>query len=157
MDCIDVEILNSIQEGIPIDRRPFENLAHKIGITEQEVLNRINILKKEGYIRKFGGIFDSHNLGYFGTLCGMAVPVERVDNVAKIINSYVEITHNYLRETNYNMWFTIVAESKSNIQGIIEEIKLKTGIKDILNLPSKKLFKVKAAFRLGSDLNVKSS
>lgn len=151
MDNIDKAILNIIQEGIPLESRPFKIVGDKLGITEDEVLDRINNLKNEGYIRKFGGIFNSHNMGYVGTLCGMNVPSEYIEQVAQIVNSYSEVTHNYLRDDIYNMWFTVLSKSNENLQQIIEEIRFKTGIKDMLNLPSKNLYKVKASFKLGGD------
>lgn len=151
MDNIDKLILNIIQEGIPLESRPFKNVGDKLELTEDEVIERINNLKNEGYIRKFGGVFNSHNMGYVGTLCGMNVPTECIEEVAQIVNSYSEVTHNYLRDDSYNMWFTVLAKSGENLQQIIEEIKFKTRIEDIINLPSKKLYKVKASFKLGGD------
>ncbi|MDP4143417.1 MAG: AsnC family transcriptional regulator [Bacillota bacterium] len=151
MDNLDVAILNVIQEGIPLEYRPFKTVGEKLGITENEVITRINNLKANGSIRKVGGIFNSRKLGYIGTLCGMKVPKEKIEVAAHIVNSFPEVTHNYLRDDSYNMWFTIVSNSKDGQQRILEGIKSKTGIEGILNLPSKKLFKVKAAFKLGGE------
>ncbi|MHC1684755.1 MAG: Lrp/AsnC family transcriptional regulator [Clostridiaceae bacterium] len=149
MDHLDEEILNITQEGIAFEHRPFKTIGEKLRISEDEVISRINNLKEQGYIRKFGGFFNSHKIGYIGTLCAMTVPKDNVDEVAEVINSYSEITHNYLRDDMYNMWFTILTRSKDETTKIVEEIKFSTGINDLISLPSKKLFKVKAAFKLG--------
>lgn len=153
MDEIDKRLLELIQNEIPIDKRPFKILGKKLLITEEEVLQRINKLKVKGFIRRIGGIFDSRKLGYTSTLCAVKVPGYRVDEVAKYINKYDEITHNYVREDSYNIWFTIITCSEESLHSIIEKIKINTGLKDIINLPSNKLFKVKVILNLGSNEN----
>ncbi|AKA69764.1 AsnC family transcriptional regulator [Clostridium scatologenes] len=145
MDNVDKQLLNLLQEGLPVEYRPFLVLGKKLGVSEQEIISRIEKLKSQGYIRRLGGIFDSKNLGYFSTLCAMKVPEKSIDYTAKIVNSYDEITHNYIRDDEYNMWFTIIAPSEHRIIEIIENIKKKTSIGDILNLPSSKVFKVKVS------------
>lgn len=145
MDNVDKQLLNLLQEGLPVKNRPFLVLGKKLGVSEQEIISRIEKLKSQGYIRRLGGIFDSKNLGYFSTLCAMKVPEKSIDYTAKIVNSYDEITHNYIRDDEYNMWFTIIAPSEHRIIEIIENIKKKTLIGDILNLPSSKVFKVKVS------------
>lgn len=148
MDEIDKKLLNLIQYEIPIDKRPFQKIGEKLYITEEEVLIRINKLKKEGLIRRVGGIFDSRKLGYTSTLCAAKVPSHKVDKIAKIINNYDEITHNYLREDEYNMWFTVITFSKENLCKILKEIKENTNLKDIISLPSTQFFKVRMALNL---------
>ncbi|AWI04157.1 AsnC family transcriptional regulator [Clostridium drakei] len=145
MDNVDKRLLNLLQEGLPVKYRPFLILGKKLGVSEEEIISRIEKLKSQGYIRRLGGIFDSKNLGYFSTLCAMKVPEKSIDYTAKIVNSYDEITHNYIRNDEYNMWFTIIAPSEHRIIEIIENIKKKTSIEDILNLPSSKVFKVKVS------------
>jgi len=151
MDEIDKKLLNLLQNEIPIDKRPFQLLGEKLNITEEEVLRRINKLKKEGLIRRVGGIFDSRKLGYTSTLCAAKVPSHKVDKVTKIINNYAEITHNYIREDEYNMWFTVITFSKENLYKILEEIKINTNLQDIISLPSAQYFKVRVALDLGGN------
>lgn len=157
MDEIDKNLLTLIQRGLPIDKRPFQIIGDNLSITEKEVLDRIDKLKREGLIRRIGGIFNSKKLGYTSTLCAAKVPSSKVDCVAKIINSYDEITHNYIREGIYNMWFTVITYSQDNLCRIIEEIKATTCLDDIISLPAVNLFKVKVALDLGGDGNAKSS
>lgn len=146
MDQIDRKLLNIMQNRLPIDKRPFLIIATELGVAEEEVIDRIKSLKKKGYIRRIGGIFNSKSLGYHSILCAAIVPSERIEQVAQYINSFEEITHNYIREHQYNMWFTIIAPSNKRIEEIIETIKRDTEIEDILKLPSVKLFKIKASF-----------
>ena len=153
MDEIDKKLLDLMQHEIPIDKRPFQLLGEKLYITEEEVLIRINKLKEEGLIRRVGGIFDSRKLGYTSTLCAAKVPSHKVNEVAKIINNYDEVTHNYIREDEYNIWFTVITYSKERLCKILEEIKISTNLKDIISLPSTKLFKVRVALNLGGDEN----
>lgn len=145
MDEIDKKLLNLVQEGLPLESRPFLTLAKQIGIAEEEVIQRVNELKENGYIRRLGGIFDSKKLGYASTLCAVNVPEQHIENIAKIINSYDEITHNYIRNHEYNMWFTIIASSETRVKEIIDSVKDKTGINSIITLPVIKLFKIKVA------------
>jgi DNA-binding Lrp family transcriptional regulator len=145
MDKIDEKLLNLMQNEIPIDKRPFKLLGEKLLITEKEVLRRINNLKKQGLIRRIGGIFNSRKIGYTSTLCAAKVPEDKIEEIALCINGYEEVTHNYLREDEYNMWFTIITYSEERLSSIIQEIKDKTNLADIISLPSIKLFKVKVA------------
>jgi len=153
MDEIDKKLLNLMQHEISIDKRPFKLLGEKLYITEEDVLSRINKLKEEGLIRRVGGIFDSRKLGYTSTLCAAKVSSDKVNQVAKIINNYDEVTHNYIREDEYNMWFTVITSSKENLSKILEEIKVNTDLKNIISLPSTKLFKIRVMLNLGGDEN----
>lgn len=146
MDITDRKLINLVQNGLPIESRPFLALAKELNISEKEVIERLETLKKQGYIRRIGGIFNSRKLGYVSTLCAISVSEEKIEEVSKIVNSYEEVTHNYIREHYYNMWFTLIASSKERIDAIIEDIKLKTPINELLNLPSVRLFKIKATF-----------
>lgn len=148
MDDIDRKLLSVIQSGLSIDSRPFLSLAHKLGITENEVIVRIKNLKESGYIRRIGGIFDSKKLGYSSTLCAASVPESKIELVSEVINSYNEVTHNYIRDDDYNMWFTIIAHSNERMREIISNIKHKTGVYKIVSLPAIKLFKLKATFNI---------
>ncbi|WP_459478841.1 siroheme decarboxylase subunit alpha [Clostridium saccharoperbutylacetonicum] len=153
MDTIDKKLLNLMQNEIPIDKRPFKLLGEKLLLTENEVLARVNKLKNQGIIRRIGGIFNSRKIGYTSTLCAAKVPENRIDEVAACINDYYEVTHNYLREDEYNMWFTIITNSNENLNNILQEIKEKTALDQIISLPSVKLFKVKVALNFQGDDN----
>ncbi|MFW2491592.1 AsnC family transcriptional regulator [Clostridium chromiireducens] len=154
MDAIDKKLLNLMQNEIPIDKRPFKILGKKLFLTENQVLQRINKLKNEKIIRRIGGIFNSREIGYTSTLCAAKVPENKVEEVASYINKYEEVTHNYIREDEYNMWFTIITHSDGNLHTIIQEIKTQMNLADIISLPSIKLFKVKVALNFQGDDNL---
>lgn len=151
MDTIDKKLLNLMQNEIPIDKRPFKILGKKLSLTESEVLERLFKLKSDGFIRRIGGIFDSKKLGYKSTLCAAKIPENKIEEAAKFINSYDEVTHNYLREDEYNMWFTIITSSEKNLDIILKEIQNNLNFKEIIILPSIRLFKVKVALNFKGD------
>ena len=151
MDTIDKKLLNLIQNEIPIDKRPFKILSEKLLLTENEVIKRVNKLKSEGIIRRIGGIFNSRKIGYTSTLCAAKVPESKIGEVAAVINEYCEVTHNYLREDEYNMWFTVITHSEESLNNILKEIREKTTLDEIMSLPSIKLFKVKVALNFQGD------
>lgn len=146
MDEKDKELLTRIQQNFPMESRPYLVLARELDITENEVIKRIEGFKNKGYIRRMGAVFNSSKLGYSSTLCAMSVPKNMIKEVTQVINAYDEITHNYIRKHSYNIWFTVIACSKQRLQQIISEIKEKTGIASVLNLPAVRHLKIKVVF-----------
>jgi len=136
------KLLNRIQAGLPLEDRPFGKIAEELGTTEERVISTIRSLKARRIIRRLGGIFSSRRLGYSTTLVVGAVPERRLKRALRIINGYDEVTHNYLRECRYNVWFTIIAPSKRRTADIIREIRRKTGIRDFHELPSEAFYKL---------------
>ncbi len=148
IDEIDKKILNLIQANFPISKRPYKEIGKKLGLEESEVFERIMKLYENGIIRRIGATFNSHALGYSSTLCAAKVPEEKIDEFVNELNKFYQVTHNYLREHEYNVWFTFIDVSMEEIEKKLKQISEKTGVKDILNLPAKRLFKVRV------DLNV---
>ncbi|HYH02781.1 MAG TPA: AsnC family transcriptional regulator [Bacillota bacterium] len=152
-DSLDRELLNLIQFDFPITPEPFKKLAETLRINETEVLERLQKLMEKRVVRRIGGVFDSRGLGYSGSLCALQVPEESLEDVAKVVNSYPGVTHNYLRDSPYNMWFTLLTPNREQLNEIVQEIKDRTGVGELLNLPAVRVFKVNACFQLneGSD------
>ncbi|MBW1731333.1 MAG: AsnC family transcriptional regulator [Deltaproteobacteria bacterium] len=146
MDEIDKQILNEIQSHFPIAKRPYQIVGERLGLSESEVLERVKRLKKKGVIRRIGGNFHSHRLDFTSTLCAAKVPEEKLKLFVDTVNSYPGVTHNYLRNHPYNVWFTFIAEDMDFIKQALREISEKTGVKEILNLPAVKMFKIKVHF-----------
>ena len=146
MDDIDKAILNRIQSDFPIASRPFLAVAEELNLTEKEVLERIRRLKERGIIRRIGANFVPNKLGYVSTLCAAKVPQDKIDSFAEVVNRYDGVTHNYLRENSFNVWFTFIAPSMQEIKQHLEEIAQQTGISEILNLPATRVFKIRAQF-----------
>ncbi|MBC2710528.1 MAG: AsnC family transcriptional regulator [Desulfosarcina sp.] len=136
MDDLDKTILNRIQTRFPLTPRPFESIAQDLGTTEDEVLTRVNRLKKTGIIRRIGGNFVPGKVGFVSTLCTAQVPEEKVDLFARTVNSFPGVTHNYLRDNAFNVWFTFIAPSMEVIRDNLARIAEKTGVNRILNLPA---------------------
>jgi len=145
---LDRRVISTIQAAFPVKARPYAALAEALDSTEADVLASVKRMKNEGVIRRIGSIFDSHRLGYRSTLCAIAVPEDRVEDVAALIGEYHNVTHNYEREDRYNVWFTVIAPSQARIDAILDEIAEKSGIDDILDLPAIRLFKIKVDFDL---------
>ena len=148
LDEIDKAILNRIQSDFPITSQPYLAVAKELGLTEQDVLERISRLKKEGVIRRIGGNFVPDKLGYVSTLCAARVPEDQIEQFAEIVNQYPGVTHNYRRDNSFNIWFTFIAPSMQEIEQNLEEISEKTGISEILNLPATRVFKIRAHFQV---------
>ena len=148
MDEIDRAILNEIQSDFPITRRPFQILGEQFHLTEQEVLERLKKLKGDGIIRRIGGNLDSRRLNFTSTLCAARVPEEKIDGFIASVNRFPGVTHNYLRNHNYNVWFTFIAPNMATIQNALRKIREETEIDDILNLPAVKTFKIRVDFEV---------
>ncbi len=146
MDNIDKAILNRIQSDFPITSRPYLTVADELNLTEKEVLDRVSRLKEMGIIRRIGGNSVPNKLGYVSTLCAARVPQEKIELFAEVVNRYPGVTHNYLRENSFNVWFTFIAPSMEEIEQNIKEIVQETGITEILNLPATRVFKIRAQF-----------
>ncbi len=146
MDDIDKAILNRIQSDFPITSRPYLTIADELNLTEAEVLDRISRLKQMGIIRRIGGNFVPAKLGYVSTLCAAKVPEDKIERFADVVNRFPGVTHNYLRENSFNVWFTFIAPSMEEIEQNLKDIEQETGIAEILNLPATRVFKIKAQF-----------
>jgi DNA-binding Lrp family transcriptional regulator len=148
MDDIDRSIINEIQSDFPITERPFQELANRFRLSEDEVLGRVKKLKEEGVIRRIGGNFNSKKLNFTSTLCAAKVPEQKLAKFVEAVNRYSGVTHNYLRNHEYNVWFTFIAEDMAYIDNALNEISDSTGVEEIRNLPAVRLFKIKVDFEV---------
>ena len=148
LDELDKRLLNLVQAHLPVTPEPYRELAQKLGVSEEEVLGRLQRLLDRKVIKQLGAVFDSRQLGYQGALCAFRVPGERIAEVAAEVNRYPGVTHNYLRDHEYNMWFTVSAESPAKLQEIVGRIKERTGVDDYLFLPAINIFKIRVNFDL---------
>jgi len=147
MDAYDRKILDVIQSKFPISARPYADVGEQVGLTEAEVMARVRALKESGVIRRIGANFQSNLLGWQSTLCAARVPEDKLDEFVAEVNSHPNVTHNYLRQHSYNVWFTYVGPSMEHVREALAEITRKTGV-SILNLPAEKLFKIKVDFAM---------
>lgn len=148
LDSVDKSILNRIQSDFPITSRPYQAIAHELDLSEQQVLERVAALKTNGVIRRIGGNFVPHKVGFVSTLCAAKVPENQIDAFAAVVNRYTGVTHNYQRENEFNVWFTFIAPSRKAIEDNLKQISQETGVETILNLPATKVFKIRAEFQI---------
>ncbi|MDZ7698377.1 MAG: AsnC family transcriptional regulator [Deltaproteobacteria bacterium] len=146
MDEIDKNILNEIQSDFPISARPYFDVGKRLGLTEDAVITAVRRLKERGIIRRIGANFHSDRLNHVSTLCAARVPEEKIEPFVEMVNSYTGVTHNYLRNGPYNIWFTFIAKDMDAVDEALESIASATGVRDILNLPARKMFKIKVDF-----------
>ena len=146
LEELDGKILSTIQTRFPVAARPFDVLAKELGIRGDEVLRRVARLRGDGVIRRLGAVFDSRRLGYRSTLVAARIPHKMLPGVVQIINRLAGVTHNYRRNHAYNLWFTLTAESEEVVEGIIEDVRQRTGIADFHSLPALAVYKIRAVF-----------
>ena len=147
IDAIDRELLTMIQRAFPVSPRPYAEIARALDLDEEEVFVRIERLREKGLIRRLGATIDPRALGWYSTLCALDLPSERIDEYAKVVNAYPEVTHNYVREGNPNCWFTIIAPDERRSREIIAAVGQVLGV-EVLDLPTRRIFKIGVSFRL---------
>ena len=140
------KLLQTIQSDFPIVSRPYQELAQQVGASESEVIETIRQLCEQRVIRDFAPVFDYRRLGCAGTLAAVSVPAEQVDQVAAVINAYPEVTHSYLRDHRYNLWFTVIAPSEEHLRHLLTEIEAEGGCPPLQALPTQHVFKINVAF-----------
>ena len=149
MDDLDNRIIRELQGNFPLESNPYEIMADHLGISTDQLWQRVLALAESGVIRRMGFSIDSRKIGYCSTLAAIRVGEDRVDEASELIASYPEITHSYLREDAFNIWFTVIAADKARISAILEEISelLNLTGSDVMDLPVEKLFKLDARFK----------
>ena len=147
MDDIDRNLLNIIQTAFPIHERPYSVLGERLGITEENALERVQTLVKSGIARKIGPTFETRKLDHASALVAAKIPTERLEDVAAMVSSFDQVTHNYGRDFEYNLWFTLVCENEPALKSTLEEIKLRSGVSEMHLLPAERLYKIKVEFK----------
>ncbi len=152
MDDLDRRILDAMQHDFPLSERPFNVLAQRLGIDPDLLWRRVEVMRENGVIRRLGASLDSRKLGFRSTLAAVRVRPDFVDRAAEVIGRHPEVTHSYVRDHEFNIWFTVIAPDEERIDTILctirEELRLESS--DVLNLPVKRLFKLDARFHAQS-------
>lgn len=139
-------ILQEIQTAFPISSDPYGDLASKAGCDRETAHRTVQELRYDGIIRRLGGIFDGSRLGYVGCLVAAQVDSARIEEAAARAAAYPEVTHNYERDDDYNLWFTIVAGSEARREQILDDVRSCKGVRSVAALPATKTFKIKVDF-----------
>lgn len=141
-DTTDKTILNLIQWDFPLAKRPFVEIGKQLNISEEEAMKRTKAIKETGVIRQINAIFDTRRLGYKSALIAMSIKPEKLERVADEINKHQGVSHNYERDHEYNLWFTIAVPPDGSIQNDLADFAKLDGVIKYRLLPTLKLFKI---------------
>lgn len=140
------QCLDRFQQALPLTETPYADMACELGIEEEQLLALLNSLQHKRIISRIGAVFRPNRVGV-STLAAMAVPQNRLQDIAELINAYPSVNHNYEREHHFNLWFVVTAESHQQLQAILQDMQKKTGIV-ILSLPMEKEYHIDLGFPL---------
>jgi siroheme decarboxylase len=151
LNLSDVEkrVLNRVQKDWLITEDPFKNLSDELGINEDRLIQVMGVLKQKNIIRDISAIFNASGLGYESALIAFEVSDKEIGNAASIINAHPGVSHNYLRDHRYNIWFTLAVNRKTSLQREAEILAEKLKVKDFLILNNERLFKIGVMFDIG--------
>ncbi|MDO8597572.1 MAG: Lrp/AsnC family transcriptional regulator, partial [Sulfuricaulis sp.] len=143
--AVDRAIVNQLQGGFPVCERPYAEAATKLGLTEDDLMQRLDALLEKGTLTRFGPMYHAERLGGALTLAAMKVPVQDFERVTGIVNGFPEVAHNYAREHAFNMWFVLATEAPERIEEVIGEIEKAAGYR-VYNMPKLEEFFVGLRF-----------
>jgi len=145
LDEVDRRLLNLMQGSFPIAPRPYQHVASLAGISEQEAMERVRRLLEKRIIRQVTPIFDTRALGYSSMLVAAKVDADHPHRAAQVINAHPGVSHNYLRNHEFNLWFTIATEpdSELGLEGTLDVLARESGAESVRQLPTLKLFKIR--------------
>ena len=147
MDLTDRKLLNLVQGIFPMADRPYLQLANELGISEQDVLDRLVELKRTNVLRQISAIFDTRKLGYKTTLAAMAYDADKLHQAALHINQHPGVSHNYAREGSYyNLWFTVAVPPEHDLEATVEKMAMETGAITARVMPTIRFFKIGVNF-----------
>jgi DNA-binding Lrp family transcriptional regulator len=149
---IDRKILHRLQTNLPLTHRPFLDLAKELALDEDLIIEKIKSMIENKYVRRIAPIINTQAVGNSATLAAMQVSEDKIEEVSQIINGYSGVSHNYLRKGRnrdipLNIWFTMSAPSKEQLDDNIKEIEERTGLK-VRMLPTTKKFKIGVKFKI---------
>ena len=144
LDAVDRQLLNDYQRNLPLVSRPFQIIARQLRIGEQEVLRRLRRLFDAGLISRIGPVFAPRRLGA-STLAAMAVPAERLEQVAALVSACPEVNHNYEREHRFNLWFVVTATDQDRLTAVLTDIESRSGL-PVLVLPLERDYHIDLGF-----------
>lgn len=148
LDNVDKELLNLIQVDFPLESRPFQFLGDKLGVSEDDVIARLAALKSDRIIRQISMIFDTRALGYKSSLIASRAPEGSVDEVAGVISAHPGVSHNYRRNHEFNIWWTIAVPPESSLEDHVKAVH------DLAGAESTRIMQTIKMFKIGVDLDM---
>ena len=146
MDALDRRLLDDFQHDFPLDSRPYAVLGDRLGIAEDEVVQRLDRLRRQGAVSRVGAVIRPHAVGH-STLAAMAVPADWLERVAELVSGYPEVNHNYQRDHRLNLWFVVTASGRDDVRAVLDDIERRTGL-EVLDLPMLEQFHIDLGFGL---------
>ena len=150
MENLEQKILEIVQDGFPLEEHPYATLGRLLGVSEDAAFDSVEGLRKSGVIRRLGGVYDSRRLGYISRLCTGVVSESELESFAAAADKIPSITHNYVRSHAYNVWFTVIARSESEIQETVRGLEAETGLHDAHVLSASRMFKINTVMKSAS-------
>lgn len=143
------QLLNDFQRDFPLRHAPFESIATQLGIDEERVIATLLDFQQQGFVTRVGPVFSPNRIGK-STLAAMAVPEQRLDEVAGLVSSYDEVNHNYEREHRFNLWFVATAQDQEQLDRVLEDIGSRSGI-EVMSLPMLDSYHIDLGFSIDWD------
>ena len=146
MSDLQLSLLNDFQRGFPLTSRPFDAIAQRLGLGREELLDTLRRLTREGVISRVGAVFRPNRVGV-STLAAVAVPDERLAEVARLVSARPEVNHNYEREHRFNLWFVAAAANPAQLEQVLHDIEQQTGL-PVMRLPMAQDYHIDLGFDL---------
>ncbi|MEM7221816.1 MAG: AsnC family transcriptional regulator [Pseudomonadota bacterium] len=143
---LDKSILNGFQRDFPLCSQPYAEIADRLGVDEADVIAALARLRELGVVSRLGAVVRPHRMGW-STLAAIAVPPERLEEVAALVSSYPEVNHNYARDHQVNLWFVVAACDEESVAKVLHQIAERSGL-EVLDLPLEEAFCLDLGFRL---------
>lgn len=143
------KLLNDFQRDFPLSTTPYADIAQKLNVSENDVLQALQTLSEQNFISRIGAIIPPNQIGV-STLAAISTPENELEIVAKKVSAFPEVNHNYERENALNLWFVIIANNTTHLDNVIKQIEYETGY-NVLRFPLEKEFFIDLSFKL--DLN----
>ena len=143
---IDKKLLNTIQLGFPLDSKPFSSIGVRLGLTEEDVIDRIQRLKVNGTVRLIGPVMNPGRLGYQTTLVAARIPMKKLITAGQFVSHLPTVSHCYQRDHDFNLWFTLALPVTLDIEAEVQRIGSSIESETVMNLPAIKTFKIQAYF-----------
>lgn len=142
MDKLEKDLLNLVQNDFPLSVRPFEEIGKKLGISEKRCIEMLQNLSDTGILRSVRAVINWNSIGYSTILIGMKVQPQNLSEIAEKLQHIDEITHNYSRAGELNLWFTLIYDSVKQKDVLLERLRKMQGVTDIKEFPADKVYKI---------------
>ncbi len=143
---LEKHLLNDFQYGFPLVSRPYQQMAEKLGTSEQVIIDTLKQLQQQGFVSRVGAVFRANSIGA-STLAAMSVPEDQLESVAAMISHYSEVNHNYQREHHFNLWFVVTASDELVLNAILDDIEQRSEM-PVMYLPMLEDYHIDLGFEL---------